>query len=250
MFKKSILLFCMLTMYAQAFINIEAQIIGEKEKGFEGEVSLEAQYNSGNTNTQSIGFSAKAQYDAEDWLSFVIASYSYEEANDERNKDHGLLHWRYINHIEDTAYDWELFLQDEYNELQNIKTRALAGAGFRRGFDTYFDKFYVGLGLFYSYMEPQDITDEDLILKRVKVNSYISLKKTFSERFFVTYVGYLQPNVEDVSDYTMRHTMQFNTPLTKSLLLSLDLDYQYNATPYSGVKKDDFSSILNLKFKF
>lgn len=240
----------MATTLSYAFVNIEPQVIGEKEQGFDGEISLGAKYSTGNSENQSVGLSVKGQYDASEWLSFVIASYSYGEAKGDKNTNNALLHWRYIHSIDETLYDWEIFLQSEFNEFQDLKDRDLAGGGIRRKFDGYFDKLYIGLGLFYSYMEPRDITTEDRILKRVKINSYISFKKTFSKNFFVTYLGYYQPNVEDFSDFSSTQIMQFNTPLAESLLLSLDLHYHYNATPYQGIEKDDLRSTINIKYKF
>ena len=249
MFKKITLGFIFLLTATHAFINIAPQNIGEK-KGVDGEISVGAKFSSGNTDNRSVGLSAKVQYDSTDWLNFIIASYSYGEAKGDVNSNEGLLHWRYIHAIEGTPYDWEVFLQGEFNKFQKIKHRDLAGGGLRRRFIGYFDTFYIGLGLFYSYMEPKEITLEDLTRKRVKINSYISLKKTFSENLFVTYLGYLQPNIKEFSDFSSFQLIQFNTPITDALILSLDLLYRYNATPYSEIEKGDFKSMINLNYSF
>jgi len=232
-----------------AFIDIAPQNIGEK-KGPDGEVSLGAKYSSGNTDNRSVSLSAKVQYDSTDWLTFIIASYSYGEAKGDVNSNEGLMHWRYIHSIADTPYDWEVFLQGEFNKFQKIKHRDLAGGGLRRRFLGYFDSFYIGLGLFYSYMEPKEITAVDLKRERIKINSYISFKKTFSENLFVTYLGYYQPNIEKVSDFSSFQLLQFNTPIADSLILSLDLLYRYNATPYSEIEKGDFKTSVNLNYSF
>ncbi len=249
MFKKITLGLIFLLTATHAFINISPQNIGEK-KGADGEVSVGAKFSSGNTDNRAVGLSAKVQYDSADWLSFIIASYSYGESRGDVNSNEGLLHWRYIHAINGTPYDWEVFLQGEFNKFQKIKHRDLAGGGLRRRFMGYFDTFYIGLGLFYSYMEPKEITLEDLTRKRVKINSYISLKKTFSENLFVTYLGYLQPNTKEFSDFSSFQLLQFNTPITDALILSLDLLYRYNATPYSEIEKGDFKSMINLNYAF
>jgi putative salt-induced outer membrane protein len=241
-------LLCAVT-FSQAFITIEPEVIGVK-KGARGELSVGAVYSSGNTDNQAVSLSAKAQYDSDDWLTFIIASYNYGEAKEEINTNEGLMHLRYIHSIYDTLYDWEIFLQSESNEFQNLHHRDLAGGGLRRRFMGFFDTFYIGLGLFHSHMEPKETTPEDLILNRGKINSYISFKKTFSDNLFVTYLGYYQPNIEDFSDYSSFQLIQFNTPLIGSLLLSLDLLYRYNATPYADIEKGDFKSTLNLKYSF
>ena len=249
MIRRIALPFILTMTLSQAFINIAPQNIGDK-KGPVGEISLGANYSSGNTENRSASLSAKAQYDSAEWLSFIIASYSYGEAKGDVNSNEGLLHWRYIHNIDHTRYDWEVFLQGEFNKFQKVKHRDLAGGGIRRRFMGYFDSFYLGLGLFYSYMAPKEITLLDRKRERIKVNSYISLKKTFSKDFFVTYLGYYQPNIEKFSDFSSFQLMQLNTPLSDSLLLSLDLLYRYNATPYSEIKKDDFKTTINLNYSF
>lgn len=234
---------------SQAFFNISPQVIGAKSD-LDGEVSIGASYSSGNTDNRLVRFSAKGQYDSTDWLSFIIASYSYGEAKGDINSNEGLLHWRYIHSITDTQYDWEVFAQGEFNKFQKIRDRDLAGGGLRRRFFGYFDTFFVGLGLFYSYMAPKEITELDRVKERIKINSYISFKKTFSENFFVTYLGYYQPNTKELSDFTSFQLLQFNTPIYDTLILSLDLLYRYNSTPYSEIEKEDFKSTVNLKYSF
>jgi len=249
MIQKVLAILLLASAYAYAFIDIAPQNIGDK-KGPEGEVSLGAKYSSGNTENRLLSFSAKGQYDSADWLTFIIASYSYGEAKGDVNSNEGLLHWRYIHSIDATLFDWEVFLQGEFNKFQKIEHRDLAGGGIRRRFPGYFDSFYIGLGLFYSYMEPKEITAIDRKKERIKANSYISFKKTFNKDFFVTYLGYYQPNIEEVSDFSSFQLMQFNTPLSDALLLSLNLLYRYNSTPYSGIEKDDFTMTVSLNYSF
>ncbi len=245
-------LFIIIT-YSFGFIDIQPQVIGEK-KGIDGEIALSASYSSGNNEESTIGTSVRGQYDAERWLSFVIAAYKYGEANKDKNSEEGLLHLRYIHTTHYESYDWEIFAQTEFNPFQDLKERSLAGVGLRKRvdseFNSYFDKFYIGLGLMYTYREPDYITEVDKILERTKINSYISFKKTFSENLSVAYLGYYQPTVDDMSDFSSSQILQFVTPLADYINLSLDLVYKYNATPYSGIEKDDFDATLGLKYKF
>ncbi len=249
MFKKIIVTLLSVLTFSHAFISVEPQNVGEK-KGPDGEISVGANYSSSNTENRSVSLAAKVQYDSADWLTFIIASYGYGEAKGDVNSNEGLVHWRYIHSVNDTLYDWEVFLQGEFNKFQNIKDRDLAGGGLRRRFMGSFDSFYIGLGLFYSRMEPKEIVTEDLARNRIKINSYISFKKTFSENLFVTYLGYYQPNIEDFSDFSSFQLLQFNTPLIGSLLLTLDLLYRYNATPYEDIEKGDFRTTINLNYSF
>ena len=247
MLKKLLFSSLVLTTYSYSIINIEPPVIGEKE-GLSGEVEFNARYNSGNTDSLSIGLAGKGEYNEKEWLVYLIASYTYEESNDLKEKNYGHAHLRYIHAIADTAYDYELFLQAEFDEFQAINERNLAGANIRKKLNLPFDKFYVGLGLLYSYMEPNSSIDP--IYKRVRMNSYISFLKKINENFSIAYLGYYQPNVEDFSDFRTSQTLQFNTSITNNVILGFDINHAYNATPYQGIEKSDVRSTLNLRYMF
>ena len=249
MFKKLFIITLLCSNLSYSFINVKPPVIGEQD-GLDGEVSLGAKYSSGNSDTASVSLSVKGQYDTPSWLVYFIGAYTYGESDGDKNTNNGLFHLRYIHEITDTTYDYEFFVQDEFNEFQDINIRNLIGANIRKRLDLPFDQFYIGLGLFYSYMEPDQVTPSDPVYRRTKINSYISFLKNINKRFFITYLGYYQPNVEDFSDFTSTQTLQFNTPLTDHLLLSLDILYQYNSTPYNDVEESDFRSTVNLKYKF
>lgn len=248
MFKRILYLSVIFTTLSYSFISLEPPVIGEKE-GLDGEVSLGAKYNSGNSDSISVGTALKGQYSEKEWLLYLIAAYNYGESNREKDTNDGLVHLRYVHTIADTAYDYELFLQTEFNEFQDIKERNLAGANIRRKLDLSFDKFYVGLGLFYSYVEPDIVTPVDPIYKRIKMNSYISFLKKINENFSITYLGFYQPNVEDFSDFRISQILQLNTSLTDDLMLSFDIHHKYNATPYHDIENSDVRSTINLKYK-
>jgi len=247
MFRKVILPLFVLSSFSFAFISLDPPVIGEK-KGWDGEIGIAGRYSSGNSDAASAGLSAKAEYGEEKWLFYSIAAYAYGESNDEKDTNEGLFHLRYVHEITNTLYDYELYIQSEFNEFQDIKLRSLAGTNIRRRFDI-FDKFYVGLGFFYSYMEPDTVTSDDPIYKRVKLDSYIAFTQNINEHFNITYLGYYQPNVEDFSDYRTFQVLQFNTLITEKVSLSLDLLHKHNATPYHHIEKNDFRSTINLKYK-
>jgi putative salt-induced outer membrane protein len=247
MLKKLLFVSILLSTFSYSIINIEPPVIGEK-KGLTGEIELGAKYSSGNTDSLSIGLAGKGEYSEKEWLAYLIASYTYEESNDQKEKNYGHIHFRYIHTIADTAYDYELFFQSEFDEFQAIKERNLAGANIRKKSDLSFDKFYVGLGIFYSYTEPNSQIDP--VYKRVRMNSYVSFLKKINENFSIAYLGYYQPNVEDFSDFRISQTLQFNTSITNEIILGLDIKHAYNATPYHDIEKSDIHSTLNLRYKF
>ena len=249
MLKKIFYYSLLFTTFSYGFISLDPPVIGEKE-GLNAEVSLGAKYNSGNSDTVSLGISGKGEYSKEEWLLYLIAAYSYGESNGDKDTNDGIFHLRYIHAIADTPYDYEIYAQTEFNEFQDVKERSLGGAGIRRKMDLPFDKFYVGLGLFYSYMEPDTITPIDPIYRRIKMDSYISFLKKINENFSITYLGYYQPNVEDFSDFRIFQILQLTTSLTEHMALSFDILHKYNSTPYHEIEKNDIRSTINLKYQF
>ena len=181
---------------------------------------------------------------------YLIASYTYGESSDLKDTNDGQFHLRYVHSIIDTTYDYEFFLQTEFNEFQDIKQRSLAGANIRKKLDLPFDKFYVALGLFYSYTEPDTISALDPIYRRTRMNSYVSFLKNINKNFSITYLGFYQPNVEAFSDFRVSQTLQLNTLITEDLTFALDINHNYNATPYHNIEKSDIRSTINLRYKF
>lgn len=249
MFKKILSFSLLLSTCSYSFITIAPPVIGEKE-GLSSEISLGAKYSSGNTDSNSVGLAAKGEYNEKEWLAYLIAAYSYGKSNDVKDTNDGLMHLRYVHNIADTAYDYEWFVQSEFNEFQGIQKRNLVGANIRKKLDLSFDTFYAGLGLFYSYMEPDTISSLNPIYRRTHMNSYVSFLKKINQNFSMTYLGYYQPNIEDFSDFRISQTLQFNTSITDNLILGLDIHHAYNATPYHDVEKNDIRSTVNLKYKF
>jgi putative salt-induced outer membrane protein len=248
MFKKIFLTTLFFTSLGYGFINVEPPVIGEKE-GINAEVSLNADYNTGNSDKATVGTSTKGQYNSEEWLLYFIAAYSYGESNGEKDTNDGMIHLRYIHTLIEDSYDYEIFYQTEFNEFQNIRIRNLAGTNVRRKLHIGFDKFYLGTGVFYEYQKPDELAEENPIYKRAKLNTYISFLKKFNTHVNLTYLGYYQPNIEDFSDYTVSQTLQLNSLITENITLSIDLMHHYNTTPYQNVEKSDFRSTINLRYK-
>jgi len=248
MFKNLILFLSLSVTSSWAFITLDPPIIGESQ-GWNGEIGISGAYTSGNSDTSSIGFSGKAEYHQKSWMIYSIAAYHYGEANDDKNTNDGLIHLRYIHEISNTPYDYELYIQSEFNEFQDVKVRNLTGVNIRRDFSGFFDKCYVGIGLFYSYMEPDSVSQIDPIYERTKMNSYISLVKKINSHFSITYLGFYQPNLEDFSDYRVSQVLQFDTAITENMTLGVDISHRYNATPYHQIEKTDIRSMINLKYK-
>jgi len=210
MLKKIIFITLCVTSFTYAFVSVEPPVIGDKE-GWDGEISLGGIYNSGNTDSSAVNFGLKAEYHEPVWMLYSLASYTYGKVDGEKNKNQGIFHLRYIHNIEDTLYDYEIFGQTEFNEFQDIKVRNLAGANIRRKITDLFDRCYVGLGFFYSHMEPDAVSDINPVYDRVKLNTYLSFTKKVNEYFSAARIS---PWVSTLATNTMPHPIIRQTRLT------------------------------------
>lgn len=248
MLHKLSFLFLFLASFSYGFINVAPPIIGTKT-GLSAEMAVGANHSAGNSDSASVALGFKGQYDDEKWLLYLLSSYTYGESNNLKDSNEGLFHLRYIHTIEDTDYDYEFFIQSEFNEFQKIKDRNLLGANIRKSFSLGFDSLYLGLGAFYSYTEPEKILSFDPIYKQTNMNSYLSFVKKIDTHFSVTYLGFYQPNIEDFSDFKTFQVLQLSTSITDNTTLSLDLNHRYSSNPYLGIEKSDFRSMINLRYE-
>ena len=248
---KKLSLFILLSTLSYSFVSLEPSVVGE-EKGFNGQVAFSIKYNEGNSNSRAGSFSTKSQYTSttNPWLIYLLGSYTYGESNKKKDTNDGTVHLRYIRTFT-TNFDYEFFIQREFNEFQAIRERNLIGSNLRVNlFNHFFDKYYFGLGLFSSYLEPDTITIIDPVYRRIKMNSYISFLKKINDNFSITYLGYYQPTLENFNDFRIFQTLQLSTTLTQKISLSLDIWHQYNATPYHNIKTTDIRSRLSLRYDF
>ena len=248
MLHKRFFFFFLFSSFAFAFINVAPPIIGDKT-GFTAEMAIGADYRAGNSESSSLNLGFKGQYDHKDWILYLLASYTYGESKQIKDSNEGLFHLRYIQNISHTDYDYELFAQSEFNEFQKIKDRNLLGANIRKSFSLGFDSFYLGLGAFYSYTEPEKIISFDPVHEQTNMNSYLSFVKKINTHFSLTYLGFYQPNIEDFSDFKTFQVLQLSTSISKHTTLSLDLNHRYSSNPYLGIEESDFRSMINLRYK-
>jgi len=248
MLQKLFLLFLLLSSLSFAFVSVSPPNIGA-DKTISSEISIGADYSKGNSNNSFLSLGLKGQYNKDNYLFYLLSSYAYKTSNNLKNKNEGLVHLRYIQNINNSTYDYEIFIQSEFNEFQKIKKRNLLGANIRKSFSLGFDSLYLGLGTFYSYTEPKNISNATPIYKQSNMNSYISFVKKVNPYLSFNYLGFYQANIADFSDFKAFQILQLSTHISKNISLSLDFKHTYSSKPYIGIKKADFYSTINLRYK-
>ncbi len=225
--------------------------------GLGGAVSIGGALSKGNTETEALSTEFGLVYgDGEDYKHLLFGSYTFGQSSDVKDTNKGIVHYRFTYHIKDN-YDVELFAQDEFNEFQNTKMRFLLGSNLRKRV-MYFERFFIGTGLFYSAVEPKTITPEDLKREKVKFNLYGIFNHDFNEMVSLSALVFYQPTLYnldtqdsvDFSDFRLSSRFSLVNKLTEAMNFTTNLTYDYHSSPFVGIKEEDLKLTVGLEYRF
>ncbi|HEX5623003.1 MAG TPA: DUF481 domain-containing protein [Sulfuricurvum sp.] len=234
-----------------ALVNIAPVDVGS-QPGISGNVAGSLSSKSGNTEKDDYSLALRLQYDqSDDYVVWGTLTYDYGTSNGTKNEDRTYAHVRYIRTLDHNDWCGELFVQSEQDAFKDIKSRSLAGAGVRWRFFNSEDwgKGYAGIGGFHEeidYTHPELNPDE----QNGRLNSYIAYTQKFYNASKLSYIGYFQPQFEEVSDYVTSQTLELLVPIYGKLHLSLTANYLYDARPPMDVHKKDTAFITSLLWAF
>ncbi|MBN2824899.1 MAG: DUF481 domain-containing protein [Campylobacterales bacterium] len=200
--------------------------------------------NSGNIDKSNIKASARLEYYEVGYANVLKFNYEYGEQNGVKNIDSLTLHLRHIHNLWDKV-DGELFAQYQQNEFKNMDSKYLTGANLRYKLESGKLDAFVGLGMFYTWLDEVGIESD-----YISLNSYIALSYKLSESTSLSYNGYFQPRIEDFDDYLIYQEAQLKINLTDRLSLLVNILHEYDAMPPSGVEKSDFSQTTGFSYSF
>ena len=83
------------------------------------------------------------------------------------------------------------------------------------------------------------------------MTNYISLTEVLSEkRVKFDLTAYYQPKFEDFSDYRLTFVSQLDITIVGQLSVLPSLNYAYDSSPPSGVRVDDSSTRVSLRYSW
>jgi len=233
-----------------AIMTIAPVNIGEKP-GVSGILKGSFETKRGNSDVDNYSAGLRAQYDNNSsyvlWSDFV---FSYGQASGETNTNKTYGHIRFIHTLLDLKpLNYETFIQSETNEFTNVKRRVLLGGGLRYHKNLKeFGNFYLGIGGFYegiNYLTQVNPSENNL-----RINTYISYTKAFTEETKVSYAMYYQPNTEDFNDYIVSNAVELQVLVYKTLYLNFVVYYDVDTKPAVGIEEIDFTQKTSFVYKF
>lgn len=220
---------------AAAFINIESVRMGARDP-FVGKSQVLLSGNGGNTNKSTAALSSVNIRRWQDSEFLALLDYNYETTNNARNVNNGRVHLRQT-FAADAPLAYELFVQGEFDEFQNLNARRLAGANLRHElFRDETNALFLGTGLFYE--------DEDYARAEdrygVRGNLYLSYTEKLSENLQGSATLYYQPSFARGGDFRVRMQSGLNVRMTARFSVNLELEVKHESNlPDPNLQKTD-----------
>jgi len=247
-YTKILLLFTFfISANAFAILNVESMRVAKSKDGFSGELQLDSDFLSGNTDSQHVNFGNRLQWDSGNKTNFILTSYSYGESSGARDVNKGYIHLRHIVHL-NNRWAWEAFGQVESNEFTRLDLRELVGGGVRRTLKQDDDRLgmYVGMGGFYSTERLDDNSVTDL----VRANIYFVYKHKLNDTNQVMSTTYYQPAISNPDNFRALEQITYEIAMNRKLDLQLSLQVAHDSQPPSGVKLTDTGFHTGIKYRF
>ncbi|MCG8329685.1 MAG: DUF481 domain-containing protein [Chitinophagales bacterium] len=149
--------------------------------------------------------------------------------------NNGFAHLRYNYRINDFI-TWEAFSQGQFDEIQQLDRRLLAGTGPRiRLLRTDSSHLYVGCLYMYenevSYNEFEDFPREENLLYDHRISTYFSGAYSLNNYFTINLVVYYQPKLTQWEDYRISSETSLSVQLSKTLSFNTYFQLIYDAKP-------------------
>ena len=188
-------------------------------------------------------------------LYLFVANYDFQESSGERSVNRGFVHAR-GTWMQSPRFGWEAFGQLETDEFIRLDRRSLLGAGIRYGvFQRERATLFIGQGI----MGEWERIDEEAAAgapfdpdrNTVRLTSYMVVRRqSRDERVELTGTIYVQPAVDDLSDYRVLQQSRLSTALTESWSLVVQLNVRHDSDPEFDVDETDLELSTGFGFRF
>ena len=238
---------------AHAIVNIESLRQDETKEGYSGTVNISVDGESGNTEKFGVNAGGRLQWHSGAITKFAILRYAYSETSGLQDTNKLFFHARHIRQITArTAY--EGFVQAERNKFARLSFRGLIGGGTRFTLSEKpgIESVHLGLGGFYSreILESRAGTTDGGGQNIWRLNSYLNYLHHFNGQVSVLSTTYLQPAVDNFSDYRLLEEATLSVKMTNSLSINLSLDLARDSKPPQLVKKTDAMYSSGIEYNF
>lgn len=231
-------------------VNIESSRIQSDtiRKAGNANVSFAYQKNNGKPLTQlktSAVFQLKTKSLKDIFL--ILGSYDFSKTRNQQLSNAAFGHIRYNRKLNDMV-KYELYTQIQANQLLNLRSRYIAGTGFRFKFvkEKLF-KVYLGIASFYEYEESIETTR--VFKNDFRMSDYLVLSFKFPKNFGeLTSTSYYQPLYDRFSDYRLSNQTMLSINFTKNFAFTSSFSYTFDQNPPAGISTETINFTNGIRY--
>ncbi len=235
-----------LPLFSQ-IVNIEDQRSKDSEEGFSGSADFNFTINKNTSVLYQLGNRIQARYRKGDDIYLFFNDINFVKADDESFVNGGFQHLRY-NKIVNKGFRLEAFMQSQYNAIQRIDFRYLAGGG---GRFTLFssDSLTINFASLFMY-EYEDGTGDLGVEHALRMSNYLSFKIDLTKNANISSTTYYQPKVWKFKDYRLSNETTLNIDISDKLALKVIYTLLYDSRPAPEVPETIYTLRNAISYKF
>jgi Protein of unknown function, DUF481 len=237
------------TTYGQAqILNAESLRKVTDTSGFSGSASASFALKRNVNDFVTLGSDIHVQYKNNHHLALFKNNINFQKIEGEKFENSLISHFRY-NYKFTPRMAWEVFVQGQYNKVNLIEFRGLAGTGPRFKLTTSEKyKCYLGAAAMYEYEELLD--DVTPIQRTFRGSSYFSV--SFYPKNNISFISttYYQPVLNKFSDYRISSQSSLLVGLFANFSVNLSHTFVYDAFPAVGIPNSQYEFTTGLAYTF
>lgn len=222
--------------------------LATKKEGLTGSVDLSLNFTMNTVQFLQIGDRVRLAYSKHRHYVLLLTDHSFMQTKDVSIVNLGFEHLRYNYAFKDSgAVILEVFEQAQFNKIQKINLRLLAGTGLRfHLLDKEHYQLNLGTGFMAEYEELIDYGISNDILS----NSYVSFDGQFTEHVGMNVITYFQPKLIDFGNYRVANETQLRFIINKHLTYRVIYSLSHDSRDIPDVRKTNYTFRNALSFTF
>lgn len=219
-------------------VNMENQRYHTDTTGWAGTLGGNFSLSNYGQKVFAVNANAHVQYKSKKSLYLLLGGYGFLKGDNRSFIDHGFLHFRY-NYKLTNAVRFEAFTQIQQNVITKIQYRYLVGTGPRfKILGSERLRIYAASLPMY---EVEKEKDKPSPVHDWRLSSYLSITLVPNKQTELTSTTYYQPILFDVGDYRLLNQSSLKVKAAKKIAVVINWNYQYDATPATGIVTDTYN---------
>ena len=238
----------LLSFFAHAqIVDIEKKRFNAGEDGLKGTLSIAGTFTKNTREVLQFNSGIHLQHKKKNNTFLLISDIALIRSSDENWLNRGFQHLRYNCRKPTSKFSFEAFLQHQYNRVQRIGLRALAGSGLRISFIEK-DQLNMagGLALMYEHEEQVD----GPVNRQARLSSYFSVQWQAAKKITLKSTTYYQPHTSFINDYRIASQAIINIDITDRFSFKVTYNLAYNNKPPEEVPTSNYSLLNGISYRF